>query len=347
LALVCIGIFSWLILTRFAGRWWSLLGAVTVMVSPLVMGAAHVALSEAMFLAIALAWGYALLQRDKRGWLFAAGLGIALCLTRHAGAGLLVGAFVALRGRWRWVVAVPGLAALAVWMVFAGKGDHHVFLHNPLPDLSEMAGGFWVWLTPLMVLGFVELWKRARELAWAVIGWTVMVVGVMVFIDIGDTGTRMIIPAVTLLTLGAFCAEGRVNRAMVLALTVFLFANSRAVAAAPPDSLDFNSKAWRQSRAIKLLTEQAPDSLMFSNAADGYWYATGRRTRPLPRTDGVGAKESLPAGQCYVVYFKSYLYRRYYSDQKTWEGRVDYNRNGADSSAAVYDLGDAWVLRLR
>jgi hypothetical protein len=283
----------------------------------------------------------------RNRWLILASLlGIALCLTRHAGAGLILGAFIAIHDKRRWLIAVPGLVALALWFLFAGKGNHHIFLHNPIPDLADMASGYWFCLGPLVALGFWMLWKRAKVLAWTAIGWTATIVIVLLLVDIGDCGSRMIIPAVALLTLGAFMAKGHLNRVMVAILAVVLLVQSRTVIADIPKSNSFNSPEWKKSNTMAAFAkENVPDSWIFSNAPDGIWYSTGRMTNPLPRFDDqADPNVKLRYDTCFVVYFKSQMTRKYYGDEATYAWRIADNPNG---QPARYDLGDAIILRLR
>jgi hypothetical protein len=348
MALVCIGMFSWLILARYVNRWWSLFGAIATMLSPLIVSSAHAALSECLFTALALAWAYFVVrgENEERWRMLAAFLGVAVCLTRHAGAGLMLGVMVIFHHQKRAQMGFLGLEALALWFLFAGKGNHHIFLHNPLPDLADMASGYWFCLGPLIALGLWMLWKRAKVLAWSVIGWTATIVIVLLLVDIGDCGSRMIIPAVALLTLGAFMAKGHLNRVMVAILAIALMAQSRTAIADIPKSNSFNSPEWKKSATLAALAkENIPDSWIFSSAPDGIWYSTGRMTSPLPRFDdqadpGVKLRDDT----CFVVYFKSQMTRKYYGDEATYAWRIADNPNG---QPARYDLGDAIILRLR
>lgn len=63
LALLAIGLFSWLILTRLGVVGvWRVVGMVTTMLSPLLVPVTQSALSETLFLALALAWGWTVMR---------------------------------------------------------------------------------------------------------------------------------------------------------------------------------------------------------------------------------------------------------------------------------------------
>jgi len=283
----------------------------------------------------------------RHRWLIlAALLGLAMCLTRHAAAGILLGSMIVFDHH-RWLAAIPGLLAFGLWLAFAGTGAHHIAWHNPLPSLVGMAGDYWFVLGPLVVLGFWMLWHNVRLLAWAAIGWMAFIVVTLCFIDIAATDSRMMLPAVTLLMLGAFIASGKLNRAMVLATMAFLLIQSRATIASFPSSVDFNSSVWRTSATLaQLQKEGIPDSLVFSNAVDGVWFQTGKLTEPLPRTDGRPPQIPHPRmmnGLAYAIWFKT-VGRNYYGQPKDYQNRVALNPDG---NAAVYDMGDAIVERLK
>lgn len=346
LALVLIGIFSWLILQRMGAGKWSWLGAAVIMALPHNIQASQSALSEGLFLALVLAWGYAVMR--VKGWRWALGasaLGVALCITRHAGVGLLLGAFIALRGWKRWAVAVPGVVALAAWILLNGAGENTPTAHKPWSDLAEMLNGYWIWITALMPLAFLLLWKRARILAWAAAGWMIVMFTACVLVDLGDTGTRMITPAVTLLILGLFTSKVKINRWMVVFLSVFLLVKSVDMLRKDRELIKgFNMKSWSSSPTIKQLAD-LPDNLIYSNAPDGIWWVTGRVTQPLPRTDGRTPQiaNALPmTGACIAIYFKSQP-RHYYGDPLRWKDRVMKDKDG---NVEVFETKDAYVMKL-
>ena len=65
LALLAVGIFSWLILIRYTSRLWGLLGAIAAMASPLMASSAHSALSECLFMGLTMAWMYAVVRMEE------------------------------------------------------------------------------------------------------------------------------------------------------------------------------------------------------------------------------------------------------------------------------------------
>ena len=348
-SLFCIGLFSWLILRRLGAGKWSWPGAATIMVSPMIIYSTQAALSECLFMAIALPWAYYLMRHKEDGYFaVAAILGVMVCLTRHAGAGLLIGSFFAMPRGWRrWLVTAPGILAVLGWVVFAGMGENKPTPHSPWSDLIEMVSGYWTWLGFLIPLAVVTLWKKSRLLLASAVGWAVAMFVICIAIDLGDPATRMLTPAVVLMLLGIFSVRGKTQRWMAaLAMVSMAIGGYQAIAHTKYEQrIGYNTVVWKASNTM-LQLKDLPDSVLFSNSPDGIWYNTGRLTQPLPRLDNHTPQLANPrpmTGECMVVFFKSQMGRYYYGDPTRFKDRTMADSTGKQM---VYDMGDAWVVHL-
>jgi len=68
--------------------------------------------------------------------------------------------------------------------------------------------------------------------------------------------------------------------------------------------MNFNSPAWRNRGALASVKQASPNTDIYTNAQDGVWFATGRMTYPLPRTDGRSKPKPHPDRGGLVVFFK-------------------------------------------
>lgn len=282
-------------------------------------------------------------------WLIlAAILGVALCLTRHAGIGMLVGAIFVLRGSKRWLATLPGILAIVLWMVLVGTGENLPMQSKttPWPDIWQNLNGYWTYLAALIPFAVVALWQKQRLLLAMAVGWAVTIILTCFVVNLGDTGTRMIIPAATLLMLGLFTLKTKTERWAIGLLVALLTIQSYQILASPRDANSgFNSSAWKKSETLVRLSNINPDEI-FSNAPDGLWYWTGRVTQPLPRFDGRPTQVKNPKPMkdaCLAVYFKQQMGRSYYGTPDNYVKRVARDTNDA---IQIFEYPDAYVMIL-
>lgn len=144
-------------------------GAVVLLASPSLWLSSLFAMTEPLYVTLTLAASLALdqyVRGNKRGWLLAAGLGIALAfLTRYVGIALTAAAGLALLSysKWTWrrrishslILGLIACLPMAIWTVYnqfnAGTATNRVFNYFPIAQSDWVLLGQTVqgWLQPI------------------------------------------------------------------------------------------------------------------------------------------------------------------------------------------------------
>ena len=326
LATATIFVVTWLLVREWRGRtdWltWSAAGATAL--SPAVLMQAMFALSELVFAALVLLLVYAATraETDTR-WLWCVvAVGAAVALTRHIGIFALAGVAVAWRKPKYWLALLPGVAATALWLLLAGTGD----------QLSGFS----------FQRGLDGLWRSLSGAAWVLGGWPmlgIVVVALVCWKGLRGEPNRTPLAALAFLLLtglGSFFyvagdLEARMQRAAHVLLTPCLLAATEMMLAKRPvrwavyggfavfavitaaslgspqflstGGMSFNTPEWRNRKTLAFIAGMPANTDIYTNAQDGVWFATGRVTHAIPRTDGRKPKPHEDKGGL-VVYFK-------------------------------------------
>jgi len=350
LAVAAIFVLTWLLVRQWRGRvdWFTWFAAGATALSPAVLSRAMFALSEVAFAALVLLLIYVATKAETdRRWLWGVAIaGLAVALTRHIGILALVGVAVAWRTKSYWLALLPGAAATGLWIVSIGTGD----------QLSGFS----------IARGLDSVWRSLSGAAAMLGGWPMLgfvVVTLLYWRKLREVPTRTPLAALTFLLLtglgGFFYVAGDLEGRMQLAAHVLLVSCLLAITAAvlanhpfrwavyagfavlivssaahlwnphtpPVGGTGFNTPEWRNRKALALIEKTQPTRDIYTNAPDGVWFATGRVTYPLPRTDGRSKpKPHLDKGGL-VIYFKG-LNRPGYVAPEFYNNRVLHDSTG-------------------
>lgn len=177
---------------RLTGSYWFALGgALVLLASPSLWVTSLFAMSEPLYVSLTLAAGLALdqfVRGNKRGWLFAGSLAIALAfLTRYVGIALAAAAGLALLAypNWTWrrrisqslVLGLIACLPMAIWTVYnqftAGTATNRVLDYIPIAQsdwtlLSQTVQG---WIQPIPTIFDIGLRKVAAGLVGLAFFW--------------------------------------------------------------------------------------------------------------------------------------------------------------------------------
>lgn len=271
---------------------------------------------------------------------FAVGLvALAVALTRHVG----ILALAAVAAVWRnpryWLALLPGAAATVLWVLLAGTGDQLsgfsvsrglAGLGLSLCGAAARLGGW-----PMLVLAILALaWSKKlngapkRTLTAALALLLLTALGGFLYVA-GDLEGRMqvgphvlLVPCLLIAT-EAVSAERPFRWAVYAGFAAFIVHNAAGLFNPNTyytSAMSFNTPAWRTRRSLDVVRRAPPDMDVYTNAPDGVWFATGRVTRDLPRTDGRGKPNEHEDRGGLVVYFKGlnrigYVPPEFYSDR--------------------------------
>jgi hypothetical protein len=350
LAIAAIFVLTWFLVREWRGRvdWFTWFVAGATALSPAVLSRAMFALSEVTFAALVLLLIYAATRAEtSHRWLWGVAVaGVAVALTRHIGILALVGVAVAWRTKKYWLALLPGVAATGLWMLLAGRGDQlsgfsiQRGLDSVWRSLSGAAGMLGGW----PMLGFVVVallyWRKLREepIRTPLAALTfLLLTGLGGFYYVaGDLEGRMQLAAHVLLvpcllTITAVVLANRPFRWAVYAGFALFIVISAAHLWNPrvfgTGGMSFNTPQWRNRKALALIEKTPPARDIYTNAPDGVWFATGRVTYPLPRTDGRSKPKPHPDKGGLVVYFKG-LNRPGYVPPEFYNNRVLHDSTG-------------------
>jgi hypothetical protein len=350
LAIAAIFVLTWLLVRQWRGRvdWFTWFAAGATALSPAVLMQAMFALSEVAFAALVLLLVYAATkaETDKRWFWGVAVAGVAVALTRHIGILALAGVAVAWRTKSYWLALLPGAAATGLWILLAGTGDQlsgfsiQRGLDSVWRSLSGAAGMLGGW----PMLGFVAVtllyWRKLREVPTktplAALTFLLLTGLGGFFYVAGDLEGRMQLAAHVLLVpcllvIAAIVLANRPFRWAVYAGFAVFIVISAAHLWNPrvfgTGGMSFNTPQWRSRKALALIEKTSPARDIYTNAPDGVWFATGRVTYPLPRTDGRSKPKPHPDKGGLVIYFKG-LNRPGYVPPEFYNSRVLHDSTG-------------------
>jgi hypothetical protein len=282
----------------------------------------------------------------SRKWLWGLAVtGVAVALTRHIGILVIAAVAIAWRERRYWLACLPGVVAIGLWLWLFGTGAQMA-----RPDLPHGFRGLWVslvgihtqlggWpIVGLLIAAFVLWWRRSKKPpAVITAGLSLLLLTALLgfFAVVGDLGGRMQLAAHALLilclvvTIDEILAEHPIRWGLYAGIAMMSLVTLVRVFFTPPTVLaaNFNLPIWRNSFAMQFIKNLPPDVDVYSNAQDGIWFATGRVTYAMPRTDGrlVPAPHEDKGGV--LVYFKT-LGRTYYVPPQTYLNRITRNKLG-------------------
>ena len=350
LAVAAIFALTWLLVREWRGRadrfTWFAAGATAL--SPALLAQAMFALSEVAFAALVLLLIYAATKAETNSrWLWGVAVaGVAVALTRHIGILALVGVAVAWRKPKYWQALLPGAIATVLWMLLAGRGDQlsgfsaQRGLDSIWRSLSGAAGMLGGW----PMLGFVAVVlayrKKLKEVPiktpLATMTFLVLTGLGGFFYVAGDLEGRMQLAAHVLLvpcllTITAIVlAKGPFRWAVFGGFAVFIVISAASLwnpKVFRTGGASFNTPQWRNSRTMALIRRTPAGTDIYTNAQDGVWFATGRVTYELPRTDRrVVHGPNIDKGGL-VVYFKG-LNRTCYVPPESYNNRVMRDSTG-------------------
>ena len=364
LAAAAIFILTWLLVRRWRGKvdWFAWFAAGATTLSPAIFRQTLFALSETAFAALVLLLIYAATRSERdRGWIWGVAIaGVAVALTRHVGIFALVGVAAAWRKPRYWLALLPGAVAAVLWVLLVGTGDQAsgwsfqrgiAGLGLSLWGTAAIVGG-WPMLT-LAVLALAISRKLLGIPVNALLAAMTMLVltalGAFYYVA-GDLQGRMqiatqVLLVPCLLTAAATISADRVFRWAVYAgFAAFILQNAMSVLNPSyfTSPVSFNAPSWRTRRSLALIKETPTNVDIYTNATDGVWFATGRRTYDLPHTDGgVGVKPVQDRGGL-VVYFKG-LNRACYVQPEFYKDRVLRDSTGTQ---LIDDTGEALIMRV-
>jgi hypothetical protein len=366
LAAAAIFVLTWLLLRTWRDKvdWFTWFAAGTTTLSPAVFRQTLFALSETAFAALVLFLIYATTRSENnRRWLWGvAAAGVAVALTRHVGVFALVGVAVAWRKPRYWQALLPGAVATVLWVLLAGTGDQ-------MSGLSFQRGigglGLSLWGTAAIIGGWPMLGLAVMALIFSgeqpgipvnalLAALTTLVLTALggFFYVAGDLQGRMqiatqVLLVPCLLTAASTIRADRVYRwAIYAGFAAFILQNATSVLSPSyfTSPINFSTPLWRTRRSVALIDKTPTDVDIYTNAPDGVWFATGRRTYDLPHADGtIGVKPAKDRGGL-VIYFKG-LNRPGYVQPEFYKDRVQRDSTG---NPRVDDTAEAlimWVSR--
>jgi hypothetical protein len=344
LAIAAIFVLTWLLVRQWRGRvdWFTWFAAGATALSPAVLMQAMFALSEVAFAALVLLLVYAATkaETDKRWFWGVAVAGVAVALTRHIGILALAGVAVAWRTKSYWLALLPGAAATGLWILLAGTGDQlsgfsiQRGLDSVWRSLSGAAGMLGGW----PMLGFVAVtllyWRKLREVPTktplAALTFLLLTGLGGFFYVAGDLEGRMqlaahvlLVPCLLAIT-AALLANHPFRWAVYAGFAVLIVSSAAHLwnpHTPPVGGTGFNTPEWRKRKALALVEKTPADVDIYTNAPDGVWFATGRVTYPLPRTDGRSKPKPHADKGGLVIYFKG-LNRPGYVPPEFYNNRV-------------------------
>jgi hypothetical protein len=365
LAIAAIYALTWLLVREWRGRadWFTWFVAGATALSPALLMQAMFALSEVAFAALVMLLIYAATraETDNR-WLWCVAVaGLAVTLTRHVGIFALVGVAAAWRRRKQWLALLPGAAATAVWMLLVGKGDQVTGfsvsrgLASLGRSLSGAAGLLGGWSMLGLVVVALVYWKKLagqpKRAPLAALTFLLLTgLGGFYYVA-GDLEGRMQLAAHVmlvpcLLVITAVMLAGRPFRwAVYGGFTVFIVVSAASLwnpRVFKTGGVSFNTQRWRDSKAMALVGRTPAGTDIYTNAQDGVWFATGRLTYQIPRTDGRDKPKPHADNGGLVIYFKG-LNRTYYVPPEFYNNRV---LNDSAGKPLVENTDEALVLRV-
>jgi len=350
LAIATIFVMTWLLVRQWRGRvdWltWFVAGATAL--SPAVLIQAMFALSEVAFAALVLLLVYAATraETDHRWFWGVAVAGVAVALTRHIGILALAGVAVAWRTKSYWLALLPGAAATGLWMLLAGTGDQlsGFSIERGLDSIWRSLSGAAAMLGGWPMLGFVVVtlvyWRKLREVPTrtplAALTFLLLTGLGGFFYVAGDLEGRMQLAAHVLLvpclliTTAIVLANRPFRWAVYGGFAVFILSSAAYLwnpRTPPTGGTGFNTAEWRSRKALAVIEKTPANVDIYTNAPDGVWFATGRVTYEVPRTD----RRVTPGPQIdkggLVVYFKG-LNRTVYVPPESYNNRVMRDSTG-------------------
>jgi hypothetical protein len=363
LAIATIFVVTWLLVREWRGRadWFTWFVAGATALSPALLAQTMFALSEVTFAALVLLLIYAATKAEtKNRWLWGiAVVGVAVALTRHIGILALVGVAVAWRKPRYWQALAPGAAATLLWMLLAGRGDQlsGFSVQRGLDSLWRSLSGAAGMLGGWPMLGFVAVAlvfrKKLREVPnktpLATLTFLLLTGLGGFFYVAGDLEGRMQLAAHVLLvpcllTVTAIVLANRPFRWAVFGGFAAFIVISAASLWNPrvfrTGGASFNTPQWRNSKTMELVKRTPAETNIYTNAQDGVWFATGRLTYQLPRTDRkVTLKPHADKGGL-VIYFKG-LNRTSYVPPEFYNARVPRDSAGRP---AIENTDEAVVM---
>jgi hypothetical protein len=366
LAAAAIFILTWLLVRTWRGRvdWFTWFAAGATTLSPAIFRQTLFALSETAFAALVLLLIYAATRSEKdRRWLWGVAVaGAAVALTRHVGMFALLGVGVAWRKPRYWLALLPGVVATVLWVLLAGTGDQAsgFSVHRGIEGL-----GLSLWGTAAIIGGWpmfglaVLALALSRKLRGLPVNALLAALAMLVFTALGgfyyvagDLQGRMqiatqVLLVPCLLTAAATISADRVFRWAVYAgFSAFILQN--AIGVLNPlyftSPVSFNTPLWRTRRSVVLIGRTPSNVDIYTNAPDGVWFATGRRTFDLRHTDGrTDLRPAVDKGGL-VVYFKG-LNRPNYVQPEFYKDRVLSDSAGTPRIDDTPEALIMWVSR--
>lgn len=350
LAIATIYVMTWLLVREWRGRvdWFTWFVAGATALSPAVLAQAMFALAEVAFSALVLLLIYAATRAETEArWLWCVAVaGAAVALTRHIGIFALVGVAVAWRKPRYWLALLPGAAATVLWLLLAGKGDQLTgfSVHRGLDSLWRSVSGAAGLLGGWPMLGFVVValvsWRKLRGVPkrtpLAALTFLLLTGLGGFFYVAGDLEGRMQLAAHVLLvpcllTATAILLADRPFRwAVYVGFAAFIVISAASLwnpHVFSTGGVSFNTPQWRNRKALALIEKTPADMDIYTNAQDGVWFATGRMTYALPRTDGRDKPKPHMDKGGLVVYFKG-LNRACYVPPEFYNNRVLHDSTG-------------------
>ncbi len=350
LAIAAIFVMTWLLVRQWRDRvdWFTWFVAGATALSPALLARAMFALSEVAFAALVLLLIYAATRAETNNrWLWCVAVaGVAVALTRHVGIFALTGVAVAWRKPRYWQALLPGAAATGLWMLLAGEGDQlsGFSVQRGLDSLWRSLSGAAGMLGGWPMLGFVVValvyWRKLREVPnrtpLAALTFLLLTGFGGFFYVAGDLEGRMQLAAHVLLVPCLLTATAIVlaNRPVRWAVYAGFAAFTAASAAhiwnphvLATGGTGFNTPEWRNRKALALVEKTPANVDIYTNAPDGVWFATGRVTYPLPRTDGRCKPKPHEDKGGLVIYFKG-LNRPGYVPPEFYSNRMLHDSTG-------------------
>jgi hypothetical protein len=368
LAVATVFVITWLLVRRWRGRtdWFTWFAAAATAFSPMLFSLAMFALSEALFAALIILLVYGAIRAETAGrWLWGvAVVGVAVALTRHIG----VFALVAVAAAWRkpryWLALLPGLAATVLWVLLAGTGDQSsgFSVGRGVGGVGLSLYGAATQLGGWPMLGLVVLalvFSRSsgvpkRPLLAALILLLLTALGGFFYVA-GDLEGRMQAGAHVLLVPGLLTATSAISSDRLVRWAVYAGFIAFILYGVPglfnpntyyTSGVSFNAPAWRTRRSLEVIRGMPGDVDIYTNAQDGVWFATGRLTYELPRTDGKGSFRPRDDRGGLIVYFRG-LNRTGYVPPEFYTERVLRDSTGRRQVENNAEALMMWVNKAR